>query len=383
MNIRHYRRMLADRGRLRAFSRAIRATVRAGDVVVEVGAGLGTYSFFAAKAGARRVYAIEADPEICRVAEALAEQNGLADRVRFLRGYSTDVELPERADAAIFEDYTGFFFSSRLRGLLRDIHERLLKPGGRLVPCGVDLYVAGAEDGELYSDLDLHRLRGDRVFGLDFGETRRVVMNLPAGTVANARHLLTPPLRCARADLQRDEDFSFAFVGEARARRRGFLHGLLGWMELELAPGLRISCSPLRPPTAWGQNFYPFAEPLRVRAREPLKIGMELIFPKGISEYLKRWTVSAGSQYREGNTFASVPFSEHVLERDSAAARVGLGPRGRVVRTVLSALGRETTYGKIAVVLLKKHPDLFESREAALAALVRLVPAISSLAGDL
>ena len=49
MNIRHYRRMLADDVRLRAFHRAIRATVRPGDVVVEIGAGLGTYSFFAAR----------------------------------------------------------------------------------------------------------------------------------------------------------------------------------------------------------------------------------------------------------------------------------------------------------------------------------------------
>jgi protein arginine N-methyltransferase 1 len=383
MNIRHYRRMLADEGRLRAFDRAIRASVRPGDVVVEVGAGLGTYSFFAAKAGARRVYAIEADPEICRVAEALAEQNGLADRVRFLRGYSTDVELPERADVTIFEDYTGFFFSSRLRSLLRDVRERLLKPGGRLLPGAVGLYLAGAEDGGLHRELDLHRARRDRLFGLDFSETRRVAMNLPAGTSASPRHLLTRPLRCARVDLRRETDFAFAFVGEARAKRAGLLHGLLGWMDLELAPGLRISCSPLRPPTAWGQNFYPFSEPLRVRRQQPLKIGMEQMFPRGISRYLQRWTVSAGPEYREANTFASVPFSEHSLERDSARTRVRLGPRGRLLMTVLSALRRETTYGRVSSALLREHPDLFESQDDALATLVRLVPAISSLAGDL
>ncbi|MBI3080478.1 MAG: methyltransferase domain-containing protein [candidate division NC10 bacterium] len=383
MNIRHYRRMLADQARLRAFNRAIRATVRPGDVVVEIGAGLGTYSFFAAKAGARRVYAIEADPEVCRLAASLAEQNGLADRVRFLRGYSTDVEVPERADVAIFEDYTGFFFSSRIRGLLRDIRSRLLKREGRLIPCGVDLSVAGSEHAALHRELDLHRARQDRTFGLDFGETRRVVMNLPAGTVAGPRHLLTRPLRCARVDLRQDGDFGFAFAGEARAKRGGHLNGLLGWMDLELAPGVRISCSPLRPSTAWGQNFYPFAEPLRIRRGEALKIGMEVIFPKGISRYIQRWTVSATAEYREGNTFAAMPFSEHSLNGESARTRGRLGPRSRVLLTALSELRAETSYGKVAAALVKKHPNVFETQEDALATVVRLVPALSSLGGDL
>jgi len=383
MNIRHYRRMLGDQVRLRAFHRAIRAAVRPGDVVVEIGAGLGTYSFFAARAGARRVYAIEADAEVCRLGQSLAAQNGLAQRVRFLQGYSTDIELPERADVAIFEDYTGFFFSSRLRGLLRDIRGRLLKPQGRLVPCAVALYVAGAEDGRLYRDLDLHRARRDHLFGLDFSETRWVAMNRPAGTVATPRHLLTRPLRCGRIELQRDEHFGFAFVGEVRAKRAGHLHGVLGWMDLELAPGIRISCSPLRPPTSWGQNFHPLGEPLRVRKGEPLKIGMELIFPSGVSRYLQRWTVSAGAEYREGNTFAGVPFSEHSLNGESARTKGKLGPRSRVLLTVLSELRGETSYGKVAAALVKKHPRLFESRDDALAAVVRLAPAISNLAGDL
>ncbi|MCI0372596.1 MAG: methyltransferase domain-containing protein [candidate division NC10 bacterium] len=383
MNLLYYRRMLADRVRLRAFHRAIRATVRPGDVVVEIGAGLGTYSFFAARAGARRVYAIEADPEVCRLAVSLAEQNGLADRVSFRRGYSTDIELPERADVAIFEDYTSFFFSSRIRGLLRDIRSRLLKRDGRLLPCAVDLYVAGGGEARVYRELGLGRTRPDRLFGLDFSETRRLGANLPVRVEAAARHLLTPPLRCVRLDLRRGEDFSFAFAGQARAGRDGLLRGVLGWMDLELAPGLRLSCSPLRPRTVWGQIFYPFADPLRVRAREPLKIGLELIFPSGVSRYLQRWTVSTGAEYREGNTFAGVPFSEQSLNGESASTKGKLGPRSRVLLTVLSELREETSYGNVAAALVKKHPRLFESRDDALAAVVRLAPAISNLAGDL
>jgi hypothetical protein len=283
----------------------------------------------------------------------------------------------------IFEDYTSFFVSSRLPGLLGDIRSRLLKPGGRLLPGAVDLYIAGYEDKRLYQEIDLHHARHDRLLGIDFSETRRIAMNLPVGANATPGSLLTRPLRCARINLQRGNDFAFAFVGEAQARRSGILHGLLGWMVLELAPRLRLSCSPLRPPTVWGQNFYPFAEPLRLRRHEPLKLGMEFIFPQAVSSYLQRWTVAARPAYREGNTFAGVPFSEPSLDRDSAKTRTKLGPRSRVLATALSELQGDISYGKVAAALLKRHPGIFASEEDALGSVVRLVPALSSLAAEI
>jgi protein arginine N-methyltransferase 1 len=375
--------MLADRARLRAFQRAIRATVRPGDVVVEVGAGLGTYSFFAARAGARRVYAVEADPEICRLAENLAEQNGLADRIQFLRGFSTDIELPERADVAIFEDYSSFFISSGLPGLLRDIRERLLKRSGRLIPRGVDLFLSAAECPRPYRQLDLLRRQRDRLFGLDLSETRRLVMNQPLGTEAAGRHLLTRPLRCARLGLGNGNAFGFSFAGTARARRNGTVHGLLGWMELLLAPGVRLSCSPLRPRTVWGQNLYPLAAPLRVKRGQPIALSMELIFPQRSSRFLQRWAVCARAEYREGNTFAGAPYSARSLNGESAATRGHLGPRSRMLLTLLAELARGNSYGQVAAALVKKHSRLFERREEALAMVVRAVPALSALAGDL
>lgn len=52
---------LIDRKRTIAFKKAIKNTIKKGDIVADMGTGTGILAFFAAKAGAKKVYAIEND----------------------------------------------------------------------------------------------------------------------------------------------------------------------------------------------------------------------------------------------------------------------------------------------------------------------------------
>ena len=99
---------LTDTGsRLDQFAAAIAARVKPGDTVVDLGAGSGILSFLACRAGARRVYAIEAGASL-EFARLLAAQNGFLDRIEFIGKPSTQVVLPERVDAIVGDIHDTF-----------------------------------------------------------------------------------------------------------------------------------------------------------------------------------------------------------------------------------------------------------------------------------
>src|SRR3979411_3014659 len=93
-------RMLADEGRLGPYLAALRAAVRPGDVVVDIGTGTGIFALWACKLGAARVYALDDNPAV-DVAKRVCRASGFGDRGTFFEELSTDVVLPERADVVV------------------------------------------------------------------------------------------------------------------------------------------------------------------------------------------------------------------------------------------------------------------------------------------
>jgi predicted RNA methylase len=87
-----HRSMLADAPRNDFYAQAIRATVRPGDVVLDIGTGSGLLAMLAAQAGAARVVACEANPALAATAREIVRRNGFADRIEI----STD---PRRSPA--------------------------------------------------------------------------------------------------------------------------------------------------------------------------------------------------------------------------------------------------------------------------------------------
>ena len=127
-----HRTMIRDRVRTEAFKRAIESVVRPGDIVLDVGAGSGILSLFAARAGAARVYAVE-QTTIAVLAQELAVANGVDEIVHVIQGDASEVEPPERVDVIVSEWLGGFGIDEGLLVPVIAARDRWLKPGGAMI----------------------------------------------------------------------------------------------------------------------------------------------------------------------------------------------------------------------------------------------------------
>jgi SAM-dependent methyltransferase len=130
--------MLADRARTGAYARGIEANVGRGDVVVDLGTGVGVLACLAARQGAEKVYAI--DHESVERARELARANGLSN-VEFQQVHSDEFRPAEPVDVIIQEQIGTLIFNERMVPNVVSLRERVLRPGGRVLPNRFDIYL--------------------------------------------------------------------------------------------------------------------------------------------------------------------------------------------------------------------------------------------------
>lgn len=119
-------------------------------IVLDVGAGSGILSFFAAQAGAKRVYAVEAS-NMAQYAQQLVAANSLSDRITVIAGKIEEIELPEKVDIIISEPMGYMLYNERM--LETYLHaKKWLKPNGKMFPSRGDLHVAPFCDEALYME---------------------------------------------------------------------------------------------------------------------------------------------------------------------------------------------------------------------------------------
>jgi protein arginine N-methyltransferase 1 len=259
--------MIRDSVRVMSYQRAIQRHCP-GRIVVEIGCGSGILSIFAARAGARRVIAIE-ESQIADLAAEMFRANGVADRIELRRANSRDVSLDERADVVIHEVLGADPFNENLLPFIEDARERLLAPNGRLIPSVLEVCCVGFEmEDRPYLDrsrasAELTELEG--LYGLDFGALRRFMdaepgaFSRPLGDLGKTQfepRILTDEVQLYRLDLAVDSSLDVAPRQDLRLRavRAGSLGGLLVYFRAHLDEETVLSTSPAAPRTCWPWN---------------------------------------------------------------------------------------------------------------------------------
>jgi protein arginine N-methyltransferase 1 len=192
--------MLKDVVRTRAYQRAIEENPNdfKDKIVLDIGCGTGILSMFAARAGAKHVYAIE-NAEIALFAREIIKRNGFEDKITVIKGKMEEITMPVPKVDIIISEWMGYFllYESMLDSVLWARDKYLVK-GGKMLPDKIHMYLAAVEDGEFKQR---KRSFWDDVYGVDMSCLAPTVMREPLVDTVNSNAIISTAQKILELDL--------------------------------------------------------------------------------------------------------------------------------------------------------------------------------------
>jgi SAM-dependent methyltransferase len=265
--IEYQRSILADSVRNKAFEKALATAVRPGETtVVDIGSGTGFLSFLAARLGAKDVFAVEHNEQLQGLALELAGRNRI-ENVTFVGANSAEVDGLPPAELVVSETLGNYALEENILEILRDAR-RFLAPGGTLMPCAIEQYVAPVIEASYYDEL----ASWDRIgYGMDYRDARALGFNnlyvrrFPAEDLSGA-------VRWDVIDLLGEYDSLREGRVAFTASEDQIIYGFANWWRAELVPGLWLSTAPHDAATHWEQIYFPVAQPVCMQAGDTVTL---------------------------------------------------------------------------------------------------------------
>ncbi|XP_033481287.2 protein arginine N-methyltransferase 3 [Epinephelus lanceolatus] len=243
-------------------------------VVLDVGCGTGILSMFAARAGAKKVIAVD-QSEIIYQAMDIVRSNQLEDKITLIKGRIEDIELPVEKVDIIISEWMGYFllFESMLDSVLyaRDLY---LADGGSVYPDLCNISLAAIGDTQKHQD---HIAFWDDVYGFNMACMKKVVVPEAAVEVVNADTLISEPtviqtIDCNRvclSELEFASDFCLKITNSTDCT------AIVGYFDIFFDKGCSnkvvFSTGPQVTKTHWKQTIFLLERPITVQAGEELR----------------------------------------------------------------------------------------------------------------
>jgi precorrin-6B methylase 2 len=358
--------MVADERRAAAYANALRAAVRPGDRVLEVGTGIGFFAVVAARAGAGHVDAVDTNPVI-HLAADVAALNGCQDRITFHHSAVADIVLPTPADVLLIDVRGPTPFGSRSLETLIDARDRLLRPGGRIIARADRVMVAPARAPETFR---LEVMPSHMREGVRLDSVERIVFDTPMSCAMGPDDLVAVGQCWTVLDYETVKSTDAAGSAVWEFDRATSIDGLAVWFEADLGHGISFTSAPGGTVSTYRQLFIPFCRPIAVENGDEFRVDTSTRQVRENYVWAWRgWRRHSASTTEElvvdQNSLAEIVLHPGALPQTSEDVVPSLGPRGVALRALLSGLDGRHTIGALADRLFGDSPRLFRDRRAA------------------
>lgn len=358
---------IADQVRTDAYVAALRAAVTPGCTVLDLGAGTGFFAILACKLGARKAYAIEYNDAL-QLGPEMAQLNGCADRIEFIHDLSTRVTLPEPVDVIVC-DLRGTmpWYGEGVSSVI-DARKRLLRPGGTLIPLRDELSAVVVDAPEVY-DARITSLHQPR-FGVEQTPTRRFLVNTWFHAEVRPDQYLTEANVWTTLDYTAVADPNPSGEMNWTVRRDGTAYGVSIWFQAHLGPQISFTTEPGEPQLVYGNPFFPFEEPIAVKAGDQIFVALRADLTGG--DYVWSWETRVTgpdgekAHYRQ-STFKGNLVSLDRLRKQAAAYVPQRNEDGEIDRAILSLMDGQISLEALAVEIARRYPHRFAQWKEALA----------------
>jgi len=244
-------------------------------VVLDIGCGVGIFSLFAAKAGAKMVIAVEKS-NVIEYAKRIIRANRYDKVIRVIKGKIEDIELPEGVEKVdiIIAEWMGYclFYDSIIQSVIY-ARDKFLKPDGIILPDRATMYITGIEDREYKED----KVEWwSTVYGYNMSCLKNYVMREPLVDNVDKRQICTDhfPLKTFDLKTMTVNDINVSGKFRLRALRDDYIHAFVTYFVAEFTACPQrtvINTAPGAGYTHWKQTVFYFPDYVTIKQDEQVE----------------------------------------------------------------------------------------------------------------
>ncbi|XP_014477380.1 PREDICTED: protein arginine N-methyltransferase 6 isoform X2 [Dinoponera quadriceps] len=272
--------MLSDKIRVLAYKTAIFNSKEKfqGKIVMDVGAGTGILSIFSVQAGAKKVYAVEANI-LAKTIEQVLKENNVHNKIEVIHSKVEDIhpDSLEKVDIIVSE-WMGFYLVHE--GMLDSLlyaRDHFLQENGLLFPSIAKLYASPCQLRTMYEFWDNVHGVSMRCIGKRYREIKSIK---PEVLYLNQDDLLAEGKLLAWLDLKCISTEELNLLGGddyvSVCDKDGRYQGICIWFAVEFPDGSEMSTGPYDEATHWKQTIIVLPTDIKVMKHEPIAFRLNL-----------------------------------------------------------------------------------------------------------